>query len=451
MAIVNEKKSVELGFAEKTDSWRLRSKFFPSKLGGKPAWLALKKLPNSLKCSCGEPLTFILQAYAPVDDHPTAFHRTLFIFGCQPCVDKNKPNSIIVFRSQLGLVNEFYPDIPAVEIEKGSESPSAADFVVLCCVCGCPGLQSCSLCKKRNYCSKQHQLVDWKKAHRFVCTGVKNSDQDNNSSIKKGIVAEKNGVSTPVWEPMDSSTQEIDELAARMIAQGGLNKNDDAMELNDGDLTTMKISWKASSDAVPNRGEISRNPASASDSKGGAVKSKKKKEKPTKDHQHRGVLPEYDIEMESEEIMEEERKEDTQEDLVQYFRGLDKESIAFMEDMGQCKGEDLKEIENISKGLNDKTFKRFKKIVDSYPEQILRYCKGGEPLWVSNQDLPKRVPHCELCKGPRVFEFQVMPHALNMLKNDLLDWGTLAIYTCAKSCDTDEYIKEFVYRQDFSH
>ena len=52
-------------------------------------------------------------------------------------------------------------------------------------------------------------------------------------------------------------------------------------------------------------------------------------------------------------------------------------------------------------------------------------------------------------KRSDIFSRQIMPHALNLLKNDLLDWGTLAVYTCSKSCDTEGYVREFVYRQDF--
>lgn len=61
----------------------------------------------------------------------------------------------------------------------------------------------------------------------------------------------------------------------------------------------------------------------------------------------------------------------------------------------------------MSKSLDDKAFKRFKKIIDPYPEQILRYCKGGEPVWVSAESLPDKIPACETCGSPREFELQV--------------------------------------------
>jgi len=56
---------------DKTDKWRLESRYFPSKVGGKPAWLDLKNLPTTDKLACKcckKPLMFLAQIYAPDDD-----------------------------------------------------------------------------------------------------------------------------------------------------------------------------------------------------------------------------------------------------------------------------------------------------------------------------------------------------------------------------------------------
>lgn len=81
---------VELGFAEEAPAWRLRSEQFPSKVGGRPAWLGLAELPGprALACArCGRPLAFLLQVYAPLPGRADAFHRSLFLFCCRepPC------------------------------------------------------------------------------------------------------------------------------------------------------------------------------------------------------------------------------------------------------------------------------------------------------------------------------------------------------------------------------
>lgn len=56
--------SVDLGFIEKCEPWLLTNKFFPSKLGGRPAWLDLEKIPqrSELQCAeCDSELTFLCQ------------------------------------------------------------------------------------------------------------------------------------------------------------------------------------------------------------------------------------------------------------------------------------------------------------------------------------------------------------------------------------------------------
>lgn len=58
---------------------------------------------------------------------------------------------------------------------------------------------------------------------------------------------------------------------------------------------------------------------------------------------------------------------------------------------------------------NDAAFNKFKKRIAVYKEQVLRYDRGGEPLWISEKfKLPtEKVPNCEYCQSKRVFEFQV--------------------------------------------
>lgn len=80
----------ELGFVEAVPSWRLRSEQFPSKVGGRPAWLSAAGLPGppELACPlCGRPMAFLLQVYAPLPGRADAFHRCLFLFCCRtpPC------------------------------------------------------------------------------------------------------------------------------------------------------------------------------------------------------------------------------------------------------------------------------------------------------------------------------------------------------------------------------
>lgn len=55
---------VDLGFLDECDPWLLSNKFFPSKVGGLPAWLDVDSIPSNdiVKCSiCNETLLFLCQ------------------------------------------------------------------------------------------------------------------------------------------------------------------------------------------------------------------------------------------------------------------------------------------------------------------------------------------------------------------------------------------------------
>jgi len=103
---------------------------------------------------------------------------------------------------------------------------------------------------------------------------------------------------------------------------------------------------------------------------------------------------------------------------------------------------------------SDKVFNKFRKRVAYEPEQIIRYDRGGDPLWVSPEKIPTRdeIPPCQYCKAARVFEFQVMPQLLNHLGEEsidgALDWGTVAVYTCGEDCQAGNQV-EFIWQQDF--
>ncbi|KAI3431726.1 hypothetical protein D9Q98_004768 [Chlorella vulgaris] len=105
-----------LGFVQpprkRTDLLRHR---FPSKVGGRPAWLDPLHLPTEEQLTCrvtGKPLNYLLQVYAPLDGNPSAFHRALFLF-VSPDGDKLvQAGSVRALRCQLSRANRFYPPDP---------------------------------------------------------------------------------------------------------------------------------------------------------------------------------------------------------------------------------------------------------------------------------------------------------------------------------------------------
>ena len=60
-----------------------------------------------------------------------------------------------------------------------------------------------------------------------------------------------------------------------------------------------------------------------------------------------------------------------------------------------------------------------------------------------------------MCENVLYFLVKVMPQLLNHMQVDSfeesVDWGTLAIYTCSKSCgDGSSYVTEFLWKQNFA-
>ncbi|XP_023234158.1 programmed cell death protein 2-like [Centruroides sculpturatus] len=353
---------VELGFAEKTESWRLRSKYFPSKVGGKPSWLNLRDLPleKHLECKlCQKPLVFLLQIYAPFEENPNTFHRSIFIFVCKDprCCKSNENKNFVVFRCQLPRDNQYYSPQPPIEEECDSHKPSAEDFRKLCCVCGCVGTKQCSRCHSGVYCSRHHQKIDWIKRHKFLC--VENNDPKAKIAIPESLI-------------------------------------------------------------------------------------------PTEKHNF--LFGEYSIEMEIEEFNNELEAEKSEEEKMNEYKKFLKESKAriFM------RGEDPNENDLEEMALkSDKIFSKFMKIIKHNPDQIVRYQRGGMPLWISSSNTPTQIPKCP-CGSERQFEFQIMPQLLNYLDVDnvkeSIDWGILAVYTCIRSCEFGvAYKPEYLWKQDFDH
>lgn len=92
------------------------------------------------------------------------------------------------------------------------------------------------------------------------------------------------------------------------------------------------------------------------------------------------------------------------------------------------------------------------------PRQVLRYCRSplAKPLWSSVNGQPKSadIPPCTYCGSQRIFEFQVLPQLLNHLQfkdvANSLDWGTIAVYACERSCSAGVakgYAEEFAWVQ----
>ncbi|KAK2842831.1 hypothetical protein Q5P01_013031 [Channa striata] len=92
----------------------------------------------------------------------------------------------------------------------------------------------------------------------------------------------------------------------------------------------------------------------------------------------------------------------------------------------------------------DVIFSKFMKKISLCPQQILRYCRGGTPLFISESpsNMAQVVSACSSCGGSRTFELQLMPALVSLLQRVSgsaeveLEFGTVLVYTCTNSCWT---------------
>lgn len=183
---------VDLGFAEECEAWELESRMFPSKLGGKPAWLDLKNLPKleDLQCeTCKQQMIFLCQIYAPYEDNDENFHRTIYVFVCrnESCNRPNAATNFKVFRSNLKRQNEFYS--AEDPIQGPDPNFNLSKWVSLCKLCGCYGEKRCCKCKEAIYCCREHQILDWKERHKKTCCNSENQLENSLHLFPEFVIA----------------------------------------------------------------------------------------------------------------------------------------------------------------------------------------------------------------------------------------------------------------------
>ncbi|CAH2233969.1 programmed cell death protein 2 [Pararge aegeria] len=348
-------KRVDIGFLEEKCNWLLHPRFFPSKVGGKPAWLDLKNVPDFAKLTCKkceEPLIFLCQVYAPFEESDDCFHRTIFIFVCQKgsCCKTNSADNFIILRCQLPRKNDYYSFEPYEENE--NECFPMDKWAKLCNVCGIKAPSHCSKCKKVYYCSRQHQILDWQKGHKSICPDLQKKCD-------------------PYWNNFN-----VTEAGQSLLFK----------------------EWELIVD---------------------------------------------------EEDEEEVTAVDPNQEMEKLRKMIEEKKVGTLGNVSEG------ELEQYTSPLpEDKLYNKFSKRIARHPGQVLRYDKGGAPLWITeNIGNIKSIPNCQYCNGDRQFEFQIMPQLLNFIHVGIelnsIDWGVLAIYTCKGSCnDGPAYKEEFIIKQD---
>lgn len=295
---------MELGFLEEVEDPGV---FPSSKVGGKPVWVDLQRLPTaSLICQeCGKPLVFLLQIHAPSsplsdeEEEGEESERTLFVFMCKDikCHAPRDTSCFLVLRcdgrteedgikdglsklrvtdiscgsagggggmscdsSQGGVVTSGGMSCDMGGLSCDSEVPNNSDASdnsvscgntgdgvscdtggvakqilttpTLCVVCGFPAPKRCGGCKLPHYCSKVHQVHDWRCGHKEACASLaegrmKLSDVRYNPSV--GVVFPEQDIVTEiepqVKEVVKKSKEERMEDYLAFVKKRGLDQS----------------------------------------------------------------------------------------------------------------------------------------------------------------------------------------------------------------------------------
>jgi pre-rRNA-processing protein TSR4 len=103
------------------------------------------------------------------------------------------------------------------------------------------------------------------------------------------------------------------------------------------------------------------------------------------------------------------------------------------EDDDEDIGED--EMENENKSTRDVAFDTLRWFSNFHLKSpVVRYCRGGRPLWYSDKERPLIVIEKCPCGVQRTFECQVLPQMASVIKDENVEFGSIYVYTCPNSC-----------------
>ncbi|OII71917.1 programmed cell death related protein [Cryptosporidium ubiquitum] len=394
-----------LGYLEKPGSHIvLDSRYFPSKFGGKPAWLNPQNLPKyrDLQCnSCGTRMRFLLQVYAPQDDREDLFHRSVFVFICTNCTC-----SVQAFRCQLPRKNDYYDYNPAptsflfenISPEKVLSELKELNFNDVCNICGMP------------------LSVESKEQGSNVHDKCNKGDSGGSRAVLDEFSLDIEICSTDEEDEEDEGDEDDQEETDN---DGGEDTPDEEM------IPTIREN-STSNEEIPGKSDNINHKA---------IKLEQE-QRIENEKQHFENVNRQIIDPKSSEYK-----------LFQDYKNKFSENIDNVLDHSEMRA--FGKISN-SNAEKDAIFDKFINKSRKYPGHIIRYSHKGSPLWISDKNIPAEIPHsCPLCKSSRIFEFQIQPEAI-VLGNlpSKIEFGVIAIFTCSNNCQIDNYAPEYVQIQN---
>ncbi|CAL5870282.1 uncharacterized protein PFLUO_LOCUS4517 [Penicillium psychrofluorescens] len=369
-----------------------------SHLGGHPTWLDNTSPPpgDFANCNvCNQPMLLLLELHGDLPDHFPNDERRLYLFGCprKPC--NRKPGSIRAFRATRKVTLERAQQKPAEEKKSPAPAPEAE--------------------------AKPKPDLG---ASLFGATSLTNTVSSNPNPFSSGTgdsPANPFATPTPALAP---ATEKTKTNAANELAE------------------TFADKVRVSSPPPP----VPQNKAKPTPESTGLVTPWPAQSDFPTPYTHYYLDAEYET-------------------LSRPSTPAIPENVT-MEPMDE-EGGGGAELKDTFESELDKAFMKFSTRLAHNPEQVLRYEFRGSPLLYSHTDAVGRylhvhpdgnanarittvggganMPRCEYCGSERVFELQLVPHAISMLeegregvglgKEDAgMEWGAIILGVCAQDC-----------------
>ena len=491
--VVEEKKeeTVELGFAvsfedvkdEEVRAGRERWKIWHSgKVGGRPAWLNGEMLPKpeSLAClHCKEPLVFLTQVYAPIDEFAQSYHRVIYVFCCRraACLRRETGGrgAVRALRCQLPKVNSIYT-IPKEESETKCSSDTVVDDEDV------ENEEYLEELERKEMAEIQRAAAIAERSAAEALERAVNLKESGNLAFKEARFEEAIAIYTKAIDILDSivvkspyrmsksSTRALD-LTCRLRCnrcQALLSAGKAEEALADTDVAVaLRPEWPK---AIYRRIKALR----ACDKLANASRwnvaykalSARMKASDEARLVARYVMAESNLECESEWDLQEEQKEreaaSTEVAASSELEALGGSGASKMVEEETTEpinvtAKDIREALGPKSSVVDKKTRAFHKRIKCAPDQCLRYSRWPESsaaLWTSlERCLPDdfEAPKCEQCGAARRFELQLMPQMLSHLglgtEPGSADWEAIVVYTCTKSCGHSGYQEAFLWAQ----
>ncbi|XP_041361766.1 programmed cell death protein 2-like isoform X2 [Gigantopelta aegis] len=409
----------------------------------------------------------VLQIYCPLKNSP--YHRVLYIFTCinRPCW--STPHSWKVMRCQLMDADSVNSDGVARQTEnKMADSGGASGD------CG-GGSQGGEV----QWCD---DADDWGDEDTDDVMGEQGNQTDTSNNLTKNTVSDTSATETQditknhniskpqditknqnISKPQDltenqnmSETQDITETQDIVIDQ--CVQNYDMAEIDSCNFNEMNIHDPEESPTDNTHGNIVTSegfPASeesVNNMLGILATSSDPLPSPLSGSKQSDYLLPYFLSVIDEPTNEEVRVDTHVTKLLKAYIQKTGEDVDFIADeqtldkksrRGGGSGSWNERYEKTEVKHGDRCFHRFLKQLSLCPHQLVRYDLHGSPLLVREAAPGFDLPRCVTCGGPMTFELQLVPPLISLLRlphtaDAVTEFGTVLVYTCEKSCWSDE-------------